>query len=476
MAGHLSGANPSTIGNNSLEQPSSAADGDKNEPAAGEQIELTPLNEGQSLHLNLAAGRLKPKQTISGAYRDAPMMTKKEVQLQFVCQVGGSRPRARVEWTRTGSGSAPTERLNEDRKSMDKLTSLLERGKQEDQLNYPTLQWSSIRLHNISVEDHGIVIRCAAINEKFQDGGQPSMSVSLNITHLPLVKLELDDAHEANGTTAMVNKKLTTGPEDDRGSLDEDIRAIGSTNNVSLLCSVTFSNPPLGPQSIEWLLNDSVIDGHQMAANGNAALNASGRFGVHLLDRSALANGAAERLKLCFTDNDDDDGQDLNSIGKPSEMIIKCRARNALGLGESQAVRLLVGAEPHCYGSETGMLASNAAPSSVQCPVISDRNSSSFHWSLSYSSKAKRVLVSESAAIPVGKLNVTGDVDQLNGLSCFATDKFGSNEARPCIIDANQLIRLVKLSRGDSNLEPAIGAKGELICQISMISRARVSK
>lgn len=568
-----------------------------------ELLELTPLTEGQNLHLNLASSssmidRQQQRQPQQGTSFDEG---ESERQLQLVCRVAGSIPEANIKWFKHTSSSSSSPITNQQQPFADTRNKptqeteiivegsngnsdsdtkrgsgngmmLISDSKFETQsliralpLDYSehnntstagnkaitastlatnynhlmsTTQWSSVRVHNISIEEHETVIKCSALNEKFssssswssasEEDGTLSTSIRLNITHVPSIKLELESTQTALGepqllrlnsdpdVTLLRDKlELNSNNSSTKTIRDGDYRVLGQSNNikyhsitsyatsngqhynqladgqqqqrpvivgqnVTLVCNISFANPAL-TEPIEWYLN------HNNDSNENDYFQTIDKVDrlVNVVERVRASSrySTVEKLIVKFTDR-------LQSLNE--RVQLKCKARNALGQAQSNTIKIVTGLKPKCSTTQTTTSQLEFSPndnnnnnnnltdkdSFIQCPVISDKGSSTFHWLLELANNRQKkvtaiaftgttdsgltlatsssgidsngattttrnnatTLSSSSRTISASKLRLLlssydGDVfDDYENLkiNCYASDKFGSNIESPC--------------------------------------------
>lgn len=277
--------------------------GRRRQPDGGEQIELTKLDGQNSLHLNLASGQGK------------------KLELQLACLVSGSVPEADISWARIRPSRVPTMNINDDpsgaktkklkeqlEPSADKPDSILMKAiksmnitGQHDDDDDERQQWSFVKVHNINIfEHHQASIECSAYNEKYHGTSlsagsanekfDASTSVVLNITHRPVLSLELEPARERFDELDNIKHEaaaaagMASGAGDDHTELAarlDDVSAVYG-QEVSLTCRVNFANPPIiigqeqqHQQAIEWLLNDTVLD-HDVVGDHERQLKQDG--------------------------------------------------------------------------------------------------------------------------------------------------------------------------------------------------------
>lgn len=505
--------------------------------AQQQHIELTPLKEGQDLHLNLAATAEADTGSGGGAGSGGFRLTNDGgplgSQLEFVCQIVGSVPPAKVEWSATGGavgglfrqpsedelgGSGEPDKPRQAHPAGDHWQETGELIRQWSSNGTPAeqslnKQWSSIRVRNIGIENHQTVIRCSAFNEKFlaraapdDNGHQPvntlSTSIRLNITHVPMLTLELDQqSHQHLSRTGRLQESELPGEgtrsrnvsfsqqrEPLSGAEKSDhlygheqeasitVRPILFGHNSSFVCNVSFANPPI-LEPIEWLLSETRLE----PAESSTAAAFKWANHVRIVEKLQTSNRhhLVERLIVQFID------RSQSGVSNQQQQQLKCRARNALGASESNVVRFVLGQQPHCLaepieaGSQSPMPpfkkntgdnhssnnndSADKDPNTVHCPVISDKGSSSFHWVVEEEEEtakpvgettvlAKQVplLVSVTSQplislskllnLPINKENQrkANDADNNNNndlkITCYASDKFGSNEKSPCSI------------------------------------------
>lgn len=506
---------------------------------------------GQDLQLNLASD-----DRFALSFNAQP-------QLQLACLVGGSQPEARLDWahvvlrdsiSNTTTGRAESTKSLTDAKLEFALVSdsSLETGQLLQSLpaNLTTAdhsqQWSSLRVHNISIMEHQTEIRCSAYNEKFiarelalrsaSDGSsynrlpeqmddfvdssqKLSTSVRLNIINVPLIELRLEALDVAKRARWELDRDRKHLHERQHGlnrfnlsdSLKQHANIIQQMSlltvrhgvNYSISCLVRFSNPPLITDSIQWLLNDT----YWLDKKSDL---------VKIIERTQTSHdiGQAqfiERLIVQFSE----EAQSMH------EIQLKCKARNTIGSSSSNTLRLVVGQIPYCRPSGfdspnnnnnnnvydnnsnnntiTTTIAANTNTTNtttttttttssssttthldftdkdppVYCPVMSDKVTSTFHWSVVVRSANQEgsvepvmTLNQSSGFVPLSKLlnlsqtltfdanltRLTGDDVGTNNvnkyyniskITCYASDKFGSNDKDPCVIIIDRLEDLI---------------------------------
>ena len=116
-------------------------------------IKLTRLDQGQSLHLNLA---------------DEPSHSDKR-QLRLACQLAGFWPKATLEWTSSRLDQASTQQLISEHQENDieASTGQVEPSENESANQLWPQLWSSIRVHNISIREHRSIIKCTGRNDLY---------------------------------------------------------------------------------------------------------------------------------------------------------------------------------------------------------------------------------------------------------------------------------------------------------------------
>lgn len=436
-----------------------------------ERVELTPLQKGQNLHLNLAASwnsssaDRQQQQQQQSLYEDEGS----EYQLQLVCQVGGSLPEAKIEWYKyTYHGL--DENITNDILAKAKInggqiaklplisdskfeTRSLIRASKSSSLSFITpnstsnnsgllqIQWSSVKVHNITFEDHQTAISCSAYNEKFSSSSNLdsslndedvstslSTSLKLNITHVPSIKLELDSAVKVSGfrpssshylqedhqefdVTALrdspslntsTNSRKAFNGDHFNDNLDlstinynndklsdnqqKDVRPVLIGYNYSLVCGVIFANPFIY-EPIEWYLNYK--EANETDKEHKYELFDEVNWLVKVVERTSTRNryNIIEKLIVQFSDN----------WQSKKRIQLKCKARNALGQTQSNVIKIVTGQKPECQksnlksfelvanrsnsGNNKGNgLADKRNEPSIQCPVISDESSSQYYW------------------------------------------------------------------------------------------------
>lgn len=532
-----------------------------------QSVKLTRINEGQSLHLNLAG----------------ELASSDERQLQLACRLGGFWPKATVEWRSSLPGRADSRGLVSDSagdlesliaasqvSSADPIPYLASNGS-GDAADWPQ-QWSSIRVHNISIHEHGSIIKCIGRNDFYlakleeqahslgkqrtsgsiisghaadhdadlnTDGAdldqeeplrKASLSawIKLNITHAPLVKLELLNGRDYLDRLR-APKEAKSEPKAASqicGQISRDGELVGAdggldkcaTGNrpsmsatlspgesVILTCSIGFANPAL-IEPIEWSFKRWSVQASAKSREANDIWRSIARFtpfgSARILPEESRQTESdssmptlKQRLELRLAD---EQSTVANQHDLPVEFSFRCAARNQLGSSSSELARILLGLEPRCKDSPSSLStarqeAGDTQLATVQCPVISDHNSSTYryHYYYYYHRNLKSQQMNEDTSESNERLVHDNDRKQVNGshidrnhdnhdrpkssghsfishspviqtsdlrpvdslsalyngllhefnqeivIKCSAADKFGSNDDNPCEIRLN---------------------------------------
>lgn len=510
-----------------------------------EAIELTPLQEGQNLHLNLAASsssspsdKQQQQQQQQSLFEDG----ESGHQLQLVCQVGGSLPEAKIEWYRHSfdASSKTISNISEEIKpnigsqtgrvpliSDSKFeTRSLIRASESNSIGQTTstiattstssfgllpIQWSSVKVHNITFEDHQTEISCSASNGKFfsssaKDGAEHistdlSTSLRLNITHVPSIKLELDWS-EAKVSESQTNSSLDLqidhlehdvialrdgpslnvpaisrkGYNVDPGNNNQDLTMTSSNNNAkladgqrnnvipilighnyTLVCGVIFANPKIH-EPIEWYLR--LGEGGEIDKENKFESLDKVNWLVRVVERISKQSGQDIIEKLIIQFSHDSPSE--------KEIQLKCKARNALGQAQSNTIKVATGQRPKCQKSNLKSIESvvnddrsdsnNSGNNltdkrnepSIQCPVISDKSSSKYHWLLQFGSdNGRKKIIADNMPIGLTDLALSG----LTKPNTPITDSTNNNLATPAkaisntfeFFTSNRTIRLSAL-------------------------------
>lgn len=423
-----------------------------NSKSKPERIELTPLQKGQSLYLSLAKSSSSSSSSSSSLSdkQDLFEVGESEPQLQFVCQVGGSLPGAKIEWYRhtdfpqhIGNSTAtnhnepqemetikpklPRKLISDSKFETRSLIRALESTNNSEQIGNTTtynsgpIQWSSVKVHTITVEDHQTVISCSASNEKFPSSSPSnspdnkdenittinselpltnssylSTSIELNITHVPSIKLELEP-----------NKRIETSTSSQRYDLQENERdVIGSHDKPSIWNS--DSNDNNNHNNLKDLTTINNYNRDNSGGDGRRRQNA-------LLIPMLYGYNFTLNCKVIFANpkihepiewylnhkkygvkDGDDDVEELdkfkpldkvnwlvkvvekistrsryyfieklvlqlndNDSRSENEIQLKCKARNALGQAQSNTIKIIPGRRPRCSSSKAFKLIAN---------------------------------------------------------------------------------------------------------------------
>jgi len=400
----------------------------------GNQIELTQLADGQRININLAAGQPGSQ------------------EVQLLCRVAGSQPAAKIEWRRLEAARGDQLLVSEEAAQTNRL---LESSAQANGRNERLVQWSSLRVSNIGLGQHESRLQCSAANELYNSfrPSNPiklSTAVRLSITHVPQLQLRL----------ASIGNRKFAG--DGQG---EQPVALAAGQNVSLECLVSWANPPLLGH-IEWLVGPTKVSPEQTKP-------------IRVLHRLARNSSQAGETIVFQLAEGQQEADPLADWQRPLE--VACEARNLAGQSRSAPVRFVVGRPPSCEanGYLNTLNANVNAPNepltdkapSVYCPVISDLKSSKFYFKLNSTNGSQILLASSSSnTIPISKLisiqnpsigqqeqeqgkeqqqqqqqqlengqsqlfaNNLNFLQDQNLLTCYASDKFGSNERSSCSI------------------------------------------
>lgn len=395
-----------------------------------EQIELTKLEGQISLHLNLAQLDVSR-------------------QLQLACMARGSIPAANIRWNQIRPTMVniydhePSKQLRpsaslDDSELMKAVRSLnfssersAEGDHDGDNESQQIQQWSFVKVQDINIhEHHKAVIECSAYNEKYhkrvlsasssdaaseKTASDIRASVVLNITHQPILSVELElkaSANELEASTSATNSVAIGGgaditlPRDSQSKQVDTVIAAVYGQELDFVCRVNFANPPIiGQQPIQWLFNDTMLDKYQPALENrqDTTTKLSTSLGVELISRhlieptpdQGLPDGyLAEKITVRIqrlTDikigkiatiygeqlngfrNDNDHAnvvrtasvatadfagslEPMSAANTGQEwLLVKCGGRNVLGQGMSNEVRVVIGRSPSCLDSASNL-------------------------------------------------------------------------------------------------------------------------
>lgn len=404
-------------------------------------------------------------------------------QLELLCLVSNSKPEATIKWTSQKLASSLIQSLNVDDGnekglSLSELLRLLRQIKDEPkyqgklseeaklltEFDLEGKQWSSfVRFPmNLTFHDYGTKIACQAshnyqsdwlntttnkiVGEKQASEANMnqaaatttiSFEVQLNISRRPLLELDIIDRESMsyNGTEAMGYVPLGRGQD------------------ISFICKLRYSNPAIDSKSsIEWFINET-----------QPLFDSKGLIPSHLRETIIL-----ERQDKIEPEKLSSEERIRVRIEKDGPIELHCGARNTLGYSESNKISLYVAQKPRCdpeYGNrylnsskplELSSILDETSSLSLKCPILlSDKSSAQYFWSPIVNNIKSSGNVNEIInGTPIISSSIdTIDIEELNDqhrsmastrapitghlsvdFTCFAKDKFGSNQNSPCYV------------------------------------------